>query len=335
MRIWYIVINHEIQIILYRIKKQLRTYFAIMETNIDLNLINNFFGLFSVRTWLLLKLVKNGKFRLNETTITQNLVKDFWIESQLYEFPIKIYESTNERVNGNDLEILLETTHGYIMLPVQIKVIKDDDRYPGISYTVRGLKQIDLLIDYANKKQGIPAYIFYNYYNDIDFDYYVTDYFSQCKIEEFGCTIGNATNIRNAFFERGGLRQWRIPSFEDLHMPAKFAIPLHLAFCKLIDGKDIDIIWFLGKHNQSRKIHFFSFEELKQDEFWHELFPPGRISGISGTPLIGDPIQDTITDSLRFRNTKSAIHDEPHLFSPQYRIVISKRRLHTYLKIQS
>ena len=205
-------------------------YLGGMEQTIGLDLIHNFFGMFSARTWLHLKLVKDGAFRLNETTITQNLVKDFWIESKLYEFPIKIYESANEKVNGNDLEILIETARGSIMLPIQVKVIEDTDKYSGITHVVREIQQIDLLIDYAIQKKGIPAYIFYNYYNDDNFEEYVSNHFSQYSVEEFGCTIGSAINIGRAFLKEGGLKRWQVPSFEDIHMPARFAVPLHLAF---------------------------------------------------------------------------------------------------------
>jgi hypothetical protein len=295
-----------------------------MENRIAVNQIQDFFGMFSVRTWLHLRLVKEGAFRLHETSITQNLVKDFWIESKMYDFPIRIYESTKERVNGNDLEILIETQAGYIMLPVQVKVLKQDERYTGISHVVRGIQQIDLLLDYATKKGGIPAYIFYNYTDDYDFHDYVATRFPTSNVCEFGCTIGNAEGIRKSFFERGGINQWSIPYFSDIHLPVRFAIPLHWAFCKLIDGKNEQVEWFLGKEFKSRFVRRYTGQELANDEFWKELFSPGKISGISDTPLMGDPMEDVLRERARAARIES--EGNPHLFSPQFRVVISKRK---------
>lgn len=280
----------------------------------------DFFALFSARTWQELELVRNGVFRMNETTITQNLVKHFWIESNIFRLPITIYESNNEKANGNDLEILVETNLGYLMLPVQVKVIKDNDRYTGISHIVRGRQQIDLLIEYANKKQGIPAYIFYNYFDGYELSEYIES-FKLTSPQDFGCTIGIAQYLRKTFFERGGVNKWHIPSFTDLHLPIRSVIPIHWAFQRLASGGIDEIKWFIGPLYNSVQLHFYSRAELTEDGFGTELISPGQISGINDVPEMGDIVayEDVVRTRTEFKGDANA-------FTPRYRIVISKLR---------
>jgi hypothetical protein len=286
----------------------------------------DFFALFSMRTWHELELVQKGAFRLDETTITQNFVKDFWVESKVFNFPIRLFESKNEKANGNDLEVLIETNTGYIMMPIQIKVIKENEKYIGISHKVQSVNQIDLLIDYANKKRGIAAYIFYNYYSDHNFREYASTISENVAYKHFGCTIGNAYNIRKAFYERDGKNTWKIPSFRDLHMPCKFAIPLHYALCKLIDCNYNGIKWFMGNHFKNRPPHFYKIEDLEEDNFWSEIFPPGRISGTSHAPEMGDIVELVTPQSSKIKRNSPISSHADHLFNPMYRIVISKHK---------
>lgn len=292
----------------------------------DIDITCAFLRSFSMRTWLHLKLVREQAFRFHETTITQNLVKDFWIESRLYHLPVKIYESTKEHVNGNDLEILIETVLGYIMLPVQVKVIKENNKYSGIAHVVRGKPQIDLLIDYAAKRKGIPAYLFYNYYDDYDFYDYVYGGSSPCCVEEFGCTIGSAVGIRDYFFERNGLWKWQVPTFEDLHMPVRFATPLHWVFGELLNAGHKDLGWLNDLQPPLEDIHYYSAKELAEDTFWREMFPPAKISGIPDQPLMGDPMESVLKSPPEKSYTQRYIAEELSTFTPQYRIVISRKK---------
>ena len=66
---------------------------------------------------------------MNEVTITQNLVREFWVDSRVFDLPIRIFESRNEKANGNDLEVLIETNLGYVMLPIQVKIIKENEEH--------------------------------------------------------------------------------------------------------------------------------------------------------------------------------------------------------------
>ena len=283
-----------------------------------------FLSYYSAKTWHDLMCVHHELFKMYEVTITQNLVREFLIHKKMFSLPMHIYESVNEQANGNDLEIFVETQNGFLFIPVQVKVIKQGYKYPSINHPVGTKQQIDCLIDYANKKRGIPAYIFYNYCEDYEFEDYVSDYLPGLDTEQFGCTIGNAYSINSNFFERAGLRKWSIPTFQELHMPLNYAVPLLTAFSRLINGNSSDVSWFLTRNNSKyfQQIRYYSFEELHVDESWDQMLPPPKISGVSNLPGMGDPFEHPTIEPVN-RKSRINLPYSPALFTPKYRIIIS------------
>jgi len=101
----------------------------------------------------------------------------------------------NEKADGNDLEIFVETRNGYVYFPCQAKIIKDKDKYTNIAYKA----QIDLLINHAHEKKGIPAYLLYNYtkdYNRLN----KMERSGWNDIECFGLSLANAISIKDNFY---------------------------------------------------------------------------------------------------------------------------------------
>lgn len=301
-----------------------------MRSEKDINSIIEFLAYYSARTWIELKKVHQGHFKIYETTITQNLIKDFVIHSEYLELPIYIFESRNEKANGNDLEIFVETVNGFLFIPTQAKVIKGT-KYPTISHNAGGKPQIEMLIDYARKLRGIPAYLFYNYFGDFTFQEYTDSILPGYEDLHFGCTIGSAFAIYNDFYYKSGRRKWNIPTFNDLHLPMNYAFPIFYAFWRLIIGNIQDISWFVnGKDGLIQNIKFYKFKELDNNENWKPFWKPERISGISDSlQQMGDPFETELNKLPEIISHVST----PEVFAPMYRIIICRERKHRVYNI--
>jgi len=176
-------------------------------------------------TWGRIKFVTRSKqaITVSEVTITENLVYHILQYIALEESQVKqekkaiiISESLNESANGNDLELYIqkEGKDEYIFVPMQAKRIKygkkkfdslNDGNYKEIRHKVKGKLQVELLLEYAKKNEGIPMYLLYNYVSNSNLD------------ESYGCTVINATYIKNFIDEE----KQKIPTFTDLHGDGK------------------------------------------------------------------------------------------------------------------
>ena len=188
----------------------------------------NLFKLLAVETWKRLEFIYMKPYiKLYETTITQNIA--FTIDSYKDKFslPIEIYESTDEKANGNDLELIIKFPYYGISFytPIQAKKIFRNRKYSNIRHG----KQIESLITYAEKNEGYPLYLFYNY-----LDHPLKSLGSNYEI--FGCTILDAYTLMDKFYKRvkpDGTTElkWRYtPSFDDLNKLGAF--PWHELVCK-------------------------------------------------------------------------------------------------------
>lgn len=164
--------------------------------------------------WDRIKFCRNQTWnRVFETTLTQNLVFNFYQLEKYENFPVTIYESTNEKRNGNDLEFIFQVERQWLHVPCQCKILNKQFNYPGIVHKVKEQFQIDLLLNYARINDGIPIYLFYNYYPDPAFNQTLSDSW-RADIKNFGCSYMSAWNLKQRFFNSGGVR---IPGFRDLH----------------------------------------------------------------------------------------------------------------------
>ena len=164
--------------------------------------------------WDRIKFCRNQTWnRVFETTLTQNMVFSFYQLEKYENFPVTIYESTNEKRNGNDLEFIFAVDGQWLHVPCQCKILNKQFKYPGIYHRVKDQYQIDLLLKYARINDGIPIYLFYNYYPDPDFNQSLADRW-QADFRHFGCSFISAWNLKERFFNNPS---GPVPSFIDLH----------------------------------------------------------------------------------------------------------------------
>lgn len=243
----------------------------------------NWFQYFAQETWDRIGYVRTRKgLRIWETTVTQNLIFEFHTSKQLYNpiipntWGIEILEAVNESSNGNDIELFVQTTDGILFFAVQAKIINHkgfkragmvDGNYPNINHIVDGSNQIDLLCDYAARKGGIPLYLLYNFVNNtfknqklckIDFE-----------IEQYGCSISNALNIRTKYFKNGS---WIIPTFLNLH--PENALPWFTIPCCFLNKSNSEVLEMLDAANVDlAKIKKFNLFEIRNDSDWKAIKP--------------------------------------------------------------
>lgn len=258
----------------------------------------------SVETWdnIAFTRIASG-IRLNETTITQNLVLDFWRAAEERIFPISIFEAMNEKANGNDLELLIETDSGYLKMALQAKSIKTNDRYSTLIHKAKNAyySQIDLLIQYARKHGAIPLYLFYNYIDNGDAITNVCNHQGINSIKYTGMSVAKASEIKNAYLD-SKTGKWKIPDFEHLHL--NHAIPFFFLFLE-----DEFHLENLVSHKDNN-IKIYSLEEIMNDDDWNMLAGPATMNGIMFENSIAD-------DVIEQRQTVK-------VFDPKFRIVISK-----------
>jgi hypothetical protein len=272
----------------------------------------SFLQLYSVQTWNKIGFVRKRKgLRLNETTITQNLVFDFWQLAMASKLPIEIYESKNEKAHGNDLEIIIETSKGFLMFPCQAKIIQRNNRYGTIHHKNKNssLYQMDMLTNYAKQNKGIPVYLLYNFYSN---------HKRSCQIEEeigfpldyYGCSIVLAKYLKEHFpaSVKRETRKAVIPSFEDLH--PYIASPLQNFISGLLSC-NVDTWLFENEHSMD-VIKFYTEEELHSNEIWEDMAPLASIGFVLD--------EDKELAFIKSLNEKSTP------FNPRFRIVLPIKR---------
>lgn len=264
----------------------------------------------SVRIWERLGWAKEKKIRISETTITENILFDFWFANKHFDMPIEIYEAKNEKAEGNDLEIYVETEKGYLLFACQAKKIQARDKYSSIPHKGRGGSQVDLLLSFAKRKRGLACYLFYNFSNNLDvFD---IEQETQADINNFGCTIASAACVKDNFYsDEVSLKnpRWKIPTFFDLH--PNMAVPLHWAVSNMLNDTQSSILSYLGFRNVDN-CKYYTREELEEDERWKYIRELGQIGRIGPDPR----------DKAAFKIQA----DESNAFRPKYRLLISKQQ---------
>lgn len=179
----------------------------------------------SFETWDRLGFSERVGSTLSEPTITENLLYEIQkYKDKHHDRSIHIYEAKNEKTNGNDLEVYMEIAKNeYLFLAIQAKKLHiKEQKYKYISHKVSGNLQIDLLINYASKKHGVPLYLFYNYSPNL----------AVKNNKKYGCSFACAHHIKNNYSPNTSKKSWSIPTFNNLH--TKHAIPFFLLGIKKI-----------------------------------------------------------------------------------------------------
>lgn len=268
--------------------------------------------LYSLQTWNKIGFVRNRKrLKINETTITQNLVFDLWQLAAVSKLPVEMYESKNEKANGNDLEIAVETSKGFLLFPCQAKIIQKNNRYNTIHHKNKSssIYQMDMLLNYANQHNGIPIYLFYNYYSNYKRCYQIENEIG-FPLDYFGCSVISANYLKETFSaeKENQIAKPAIPSFEDLH--PYIASPFH-DFIK--DVQDMDSNSFLSiMENTGKNVQYYSNAELHNDKLWEDMAP---------LPAIG-----FVIDEAKEKSFKKSLIKKSQSFNPRYRIVLPRKR---------
>ena len=160
--------------------------------------------------WDRMKFASETSSKISETTLTENLlfmINKYRISAK--DNSIRIYESKDEKANGNDLEIYLEISKNrYILLVIQAKKLYiKEQKYKAINHKINGIYQINLLEDYANRKNGLALYLLYNFSPNCIFK----------NKEHFGCTLIETSFIKKNYYPKISTGHWKIPSFNKLH----------------------------------------------------------------------------------------------------------------------
>jgi hypothetical protein len=285
----------------------LEQYYKNFQTNPSLC---NWADIFSLSTWDKIGFCRfQANFNIHEITITQGLIYEFWLLATSRKFPVQIYQAIAEEVNGNDIEIAIQTRNGYLLFPCQAKIVNKTWRYPRISHKVGSKKQIDLLLEYGRKTRGIPIYFFYNFGSDPTSNDAIEKMHS-LKIERLGCSIFPAEFIKHNFY-RPGSNRWSIPDFYKIHH--LLAIPFSNLF-QLINSRSIPGFNLDGFSSGAR---FYSEEELISEDIWKDIAPPAAIGRI---------------DTFRSNTDEIAPADSKDpTFAPAFRILFPIERRTTTL----
>jgi len=222
----------------------------------------NLLILISYETWERIEFARtrNG-LKIYETTITQNILFSLRKFSELYNInSLKMFEAVDEKNNGNDIELILKTNKGYLIIPTQSKIIYKNEKYPRMEHG----NQINDLISYAKNLKGIPVYLLYNYTK-----------ISAKKI--YGCSIIGANYLKENYtfkkIDGNGNLKWTIPSYSDLHPNP--SLPLSYLGCCSDINKSNDLFKnFLGieeKKLKDIKIKFYTENEIFKNEYWKDF----------------------------------------------------------------
>lgn len=256
----------------------------------------------SYETWDRIMFARTRRgLRIYETTLTQNILFSLRrFQERCADYSLSLSEAIDETANGNDIELIVQTSRGYLKLPTQAKLLYSNLKYTAISHLGSRGYQVDDLIHYASRIGGIPMYLFYNYVPR-----------HHTALRDHGCTMLTADYIKNNFSPARAttVTRWRIPSFHDLHLPA---LPWHHLICSLLIEEDaLVLLRELDQNIDVAELQFYTQEELEGDERWQEL---EVVEGTEGFELIGDDHGDE--DEI-FR--EGLIQE----FNPRFRVIIS------------
>jgi hypothetical protein len=268
---------------------------------------------FAIETWQRIAFIwTHQQGKLYETTLTQNLVFQLYYQFHEKKLPFELWEALDEKANGNDLELAVETSSGYLLLPCQAKIVRQSGRYSKMNYATNGKFQIESLLDYAQSIRGMAIYLLYN---SSDNDSYIRRHWTKQyeQANTLGCSVVPAGYLYEKYCPASlltGKRKWRIPSFEELHPTP--GLPLH-EFIKLLleDSTTLTHQWIY--YISQSKAKYYTYERIYDETRWKNLTPHPRISDIPA-PIYTEKYKD------------AELRDEDGVFNPKFRIVIPQEK---------
>jgi hypothetical protein len=295
-----------LKIYILKTTRKMQTFTDLFKKLKDNLTLSNFLQLVAFDTWKRVEFGRTRKgFKVYETTITQNILYQFCIFSDLFpEVPIRMFEAKNERHDGNDIELIIRTSKGCVIFPIQAKIIYGTGDYPAMDHG----DQINNLIRYANSIGGVPLYLLYNYYPDSKSEFHFNNTLCGINytIEQFGCSLVSAHYLRKEFafkeIDRNGNKKWNIPKFKDLH--SSVAVPWFVLGCT--NSNILEIIGLIENtqgegRDLEQEITMYPYGKLIEEWDWQPLEMNEPSVGFFEEPFSGS--EDTI-------------------FNPKYRIIL-------------
>lgn len=277
--------------------------------------LKDWLAYFSALTWEAYSYPhKSHSLPTYETETTNLLIKNLFKAISKYPLPIRIFKARNEKVNGNDLELVIPIKKDrYYRFFCQAKKIEFSKSYPNgkynLSRTQRNDKteQIERLLEYAKNDKGFPIYMFYNYSEEkIKLDKSVNS-----NKELYGCTLTSAHYLAAQYLENGKMKS---ATFKELHPPSKplvvladmvktnFLKTLHTKFGKITNIREYPC-----------KPIAYTEKQLRDIGAWDEVFPS----------IYDDDTRRVQAPSELEKFEKLLKTDNYNTFNPAYRIMFT------------
>jgi hypothetical protein len=261
--------------------------------------------LFSAYVWERIGFCKLvAKMNVFETSITQELLYQFWQLAHNSKLPIQLYQSKDEKANGNDIEIAIQTKQGYFLVPCQAKIVGKNSRYVAFRHQVNGAYQLDTLLTYGRKVRGLPLYLMYNFHN-IPYQNQAIESLHSLDIRELGCSLHPAVLLKTDY-SISLTGKLSIPNFYDLHR--KMTIPFSRLFCTVGTTRILE-----ETNTNLSTIEFYTEGDLTDPDYWQDLAP---LAAIGRIPPVEEP---------RFTESPAATATS---FNPMFRVLLSTERHH-------
>lgn len=269
----------------------------------------HFFQLLSRDVWSRIAFARAMNLKISETTITENLLYNFYDYFEHYAVPVRLYESKEERRNGSDLEVLVETEQGYILLACQAKITYKTGNYAALHHEVGGLRQIDLLMDYAKLHGGIAHYLFYNCPPDFMLPATIGEHES---IEDNGITHLEAQELIEWMVTAKGTRKRPpTPSYTTFH--PTMAEPFHELICQLLSHKHASKTILPATIRQD--ITYYNENQVNSEANWRE------VTSLATVGYVQESIVFNGTDETSDLQPTTK-EPEPKYYRPKFRLVI-------------
>jgi hypothetical protein len=265
--------------------------------------ICNFFCQQSISVWKRIEFARTYNLRISETTITENFLFNFYTEASEAGLPVRLYEAKEENVNGNDLEVFIQTASGYLLIPCQAKILNKQNKYAKVFHKIGDDYQVKLLWDYARRLKGIPGYLFYNY---IPYSQQRSEFQDIGNEEHYGISFCTAHKFKHALDYKkifGG--RLEVPTFNGIH--PHDAYPFHQLVCEILQG--LGTFPRTSGPDDSQDVYFYSDAEIRDEDNWRRMPELGQIGFIT-------------QDDLKQRTPVLAEKQVPG-FKPKYRLVIN------------
>ncbi len=277
----------------------------------------SFFQIQSQYVWQRIAFARKMNLRISETSVTEELLYRFYQSFFDLGMPIRLFESIEEYKNGSDIEVLVNTKHGYILLACQAKITYKTGNYRAFHHYVGGERQIDLLQAYAKLHGGIAQYLFYNHVPD---DMTGWSAGAADPIENLGITHLEAEEIQSwmNFYESRG-RKPPTPHFNTFHPMA--ALPFHELICHLLSNDTAYLHSFPDEILSS--LTFYDEKDLRDAESWQQVTSLATI-GYTAERYAEPQYYDlkNIDEDQMTAAPKEQKQKEPPIFKPKFRLVI-------------